>query len=160
MVTTAYIQGIFQRHGWSYQVDDDGDIRTGFDGVPMVLFVRPAGVRAATIVFRARGREAQALQARGRDVEMVLAAINAVATDGYFEYDHEDAVFFSTAVPMTGGGAQDEALLIHGLQLTVSAFKGVGPIIARLVRGQITLQQALETIDRAARDAHRGRGAA
>lgn len=157
MVTTAYIQGIFRRHGWSYEVDEDGDIRTGFAGVRMMIFIRPNGVRVATIVFRARGREIQSMQARARDVELVLAAINTAATDGYFEYDHADAVFYSTAVALTGSGSQDEAMLVHGLQLTVSAFRGVGPVVGRLVRGQITLQQALDVVDRAIREAQRHR---
>jgi hypothetical protein len=160
VVTTAYIQGIFRRHGWSYQVDDDGDIRTGFDGVPLIIFVQPNGVRIATIVFRASGREIQAMRARSREMELVLASINTVATDGYFEFDHDDAVFYSTAIPLTGSGSQDEARLMHGLQLAVAAYKGVGVVIARLVRGQITMQQALEVIERAVRDSQRGRGAA
>jgi hypothetical protein len=160
MVTTAYIQGIFRRHRWSYQVDEDGDIHTGFDGVPMLIFVRPNGVRVATIVYRAEPRERQMMQARGHDLDLMLSAINSIVTDGFLEYDHEDAVFFSTAVPMTGSPAQDEALLVHGLQLTVLAFKGVGPAIDQVVRGLMTAQQALEAIDRAVRDSRRGRGAA
>jgi hypothetical protein len=157
VVTTAYIQGIFRRHRWNYQVDDDGDVHTGFDGVPMIIFVRPDGVRVATIVYRAPDRERQIMQARGRDLELMLASINTIVTDGYLEYNHDDAVYFSTAVAMTGSGAQDEAMLVHALQITVLAFKGVGPAVAQLVRGQITVQQALDAIDQAVRDANRNR---
>jgi hypothetical protein len=157
MVTTAYIQGIFRRHRWSYQVDDDGDIHTGFDGVPMIVFVRPTGALVATIVYRAKDRDRQAMQARARDLELMLASINAIVTDGYLEYDREDTVFFSTRPGMTGSGAQDEAVLVHALQLAVLAHKGVGPAIGQLVSGQITVQQALAAIDQAVRDANRSR---
>lgn len=161
MVTTSYVQSIFRRHRWSYQVDEDGDIHTGFDGVPMIIFVRPGGIRVATIVYRATGREQQSMQTRGRDVSMLLAAINTIMSDGYLEYDQQETVYFSTPVAMTGNEAQDEALLVHGLQLTVLAAKGVGPVIYQIVTGQLTAQQALEAIDRAVRDANRrGRGAA
>ena len=157
MVTTAYIQGIFRRHRWSYQVDDDGDIHTGFDGVPMIIFVRPTGARVATIVFRAADRDRQAMRARGRDLELMLGTINSIVTDGYLEYDHDDTVFFSTGLGMTGNSPQDEAMLVHALQLTVLAYKGVGPAVAQLVSGQISVEQALAAIDQAVRDANRNR---
>jgi hypothetical protein len=158
MVTTDYVQGIFRRQHWSYQVDDDGDIHTGFDGVPMIIFVRPNDVRVATIVYRTPGRAQQSMRSHGRDVDLLLASINAIVTDGYLEYDQQDTVFFSTPVPMTGNVAQDESLLVHGLQLTVLAAKGVGPAIYQILTGQITVQQALEAIDRAVRENQRGRG--
>jgi hypothetical protein len=70
-----------------------------------------------------------------------------------------DAVFFFTAAPLNGGG-QDFALLSSAIGLTISAAQHLGPVIARLVRGQLSLDDALEALRRAEGGGGRGRGVA
>jgi hypothetical protein len=158
MITTGDIEAIFRRHEWKYALTQDGRIATNFDGVVILLTIEAGDqVRLASIAFHAVATERRAMQARASDLDTFLGAVNRTETGGRFEYDREGAtVFYSTVVPLTGEPF-DDVRLGRGIALTVSAVRAIGPVLRDLVRGQVSLQQALDILNRAVAEAERER---
>lgn len=158
MITTADIEAIFRRHEWSYALTEDGRIATNFDGVVILLIIEAGDqVRLASVAFHAAATERRAMQARASDLDTFLGAVNRAETDGRFEYDRERAtIFYSTVVSLTGEPF-DDVRLGRAIALTVSAVRAIGPIVRDLVRGQLSLQQALDILNRAVAESERER---
>jgi hypothetical protein len=158
VITTADLEAIFRRHEWSYALTNDGRVVTNFDGVVILLSIEAGDqVMLASVAFHATATERRAMQARARDLDTFLGAVNRAETDGRFEHDRERAtIFYSTAVSLTGEPF-DDVRLGRAIALTVSAVRAIGPIVRGLVRGQVSLQQALAILNRAVVEAERER---
>lgn len=142
MATLGDIEAVFRRQRWNYGVEN-GLVVTRFDGVPLVIAAVANGARVGTIVFRG-----QVSSARAADMATFLDAVNHVQPRGYLEYDRgRDTVYFWTLAALTGGLADDQRLA-DAIRLAVLAAKGVGPMVASLAMGRITLNQALAEIRR------------
>ncbi len=114
-------------------------------------------VRLASVAFHAAATERRAMQARASDLDTFLGAVNRAESDGRFEYDRERAtIFYSTVVSLTGEPF-DDVRLGRAIALTVSAVRAIGPIVRDLVRGQLSLQQALDILNRAVAESERER---
>jgi hypothetical protein len=158
VITMADIEAIFQRHRWSYARTEDGHLATSFDGVLILLMLEPEGVvKLAAMVFQATGSERGAMQARAAAVDTFLDAVNRVELGGRFAFDRDHAaVFFSTAVRLVGGPG-DDLRLGQAIAFTVSAVRAVGPVVRDLVRGRLSLTQALDILNRAVAEQERER---
>jgi hypothetical protein len=140
MATLGDIEAIFRRQRWSYGVEG-GLVVAHVEGVPLVIGAESNGARVGTIVFRGR-----VTAVRAAELQTFLNAVNQAQPRGYLEYDRgRDTIFFWTVVTLTGGSADDRRLT-EAIILAVLAAKGVGPIVADVASGRITLNQALAKI--------------
>lgn len=152
---------VFQRNGWPYDLVNER-VSTVADGVPLLIGVESSGgeVIVMTIAYRPSASDQRAMRTRVREVDTFLGAVNRAAPDGTFDNDHQrEAVFYFIVVPFTGT-AQDDRLLAAAMVRAVGAAQLVGPLIEALVRGEITLSQALAITQQAAEEMRRRRGAA
>ena len=155
MVTIAYIEQIFRRRGWRYQVDDDGDILTYWNGVPIYIVANPQeGVSLFTRVHTAAN--ARSANARAGDIETFLDAVNGILRDGAFDYNSDLATSFYWTSAYLNGGTHDEQALAEAIERVVAVVKAFGPLIASLMDGQMTLQQAVAIVRAALSDDGQG----
>jgi hypothetical protein len=160
-VNITDVERIFQRNNWPYDLVN-GRIATVADGVPLLIGVEPNGwaVRVMTIVYRPAAADQRAMRTRSRDLDTFLGAVNRAAPEGMFDNDHQrEAVFYSISLPLSGT-ARDDRVLAAALVRAVAAVQLVGPMIEALVRGEITLSQALAITHQAVDEMRRRRGAA
>lgn len=155
------VERIFQRHHWPYDLVN-GRVSALADGVPLLIGVGPGAreVIVMTIAYRPSASDQRAMRTRSRDLDTFLGAVNRAAPDGTFDNDHlREAVFYWIVFPFTGT-TQDDRLLAAAMTRVVAAAQLVGPMIEALVRGEITLTQALAITQQAVDQMRRGRGAA
>ncbi len=159
MVTIAYIEQIFRRRGRRYQLDDDGDILTYWDGVAIyVVTDQQAGTSLFTHVHTAGN--ARSANARVGDIETFLDAVNGILRDGAFDYNSELATTFYWTSAHLSGGSQDDRALSEAIERVVALVKAFGSIIASLMEGQISLQQAAAIVRAAFDDGQQGKRSA
>lgn len=140
VATLGDIEAIFRRQRWSYGVEG-GLVVARFEGVPLVIGAEANGARVGTIVFRGR-----VTPARASDLQTLLNAVNQAQPRGSMEYDRgRDTIFFWTLATLTGGSADDRRLT-DAIILAVLAAKGIGPMVADVASGRMTLGQALAKI--------------
>lgn len=154
-LTIGDIERIFHRQGWRYERHGDR-ITTVFDGVPMLLGIEPEHQVVVIVVpLYVAGANHRASQAHDRDVDTFLSAVNYEVQVGAFMRDTRTGdIFYTLGIPTSNGRIDDEALA-SGIELAVNTVQALNPIVDGLIKGQITLNAALDTLQRAINESNR-----
>ncbi|HEX6122661.1 MAG TPA: hypothetical protein VFY89_05850 [Ktedonobacterales bacterium] len=146
------IERIFRRQGWRYDLTDEDSLATDFNGVVMLLEVAENG-QALVItagVFITNDANRQTALAHGRDVDTFLAAVDYAITDArYYRSRESGSVFYSSRVPVPASGKLDDITLARALANAVDAANTFSPMIENMIHGRLTLQHALDILERA-----------
>lgn len=156
-LTVSQIERAFTRRGWRYEVMDNGDLRSRFDGVTMLFDVDDDGQAAR--VWVGIYPPSPAAVAQARNISAFLEALSQhLSTDHAFYRDgDEGAVIYVIRVPAPGGMLDDDDLtqaIAHG----IFAAQGIGQIIDDLAHRRVTLDQTLQAVNQAADRIRRSRG--
>jgi hypothetical protein len=149
-LTIASVVAIFQRHGWRYQLLDNERLGTSFDGVRMIIGVEPRHeiVTLLAPVFLAQPSNRRASQLHARDVDTFLSAVNRLLPLGAYIHELEEGnIYYLLPIPASGG-TLDEDDLVQAIALAVVQVKVFGSVVAQLVSGQVSLDQALGALKR------------
>jgi hypothetical protein len=154
-LTIGDIERIFRRRGWRYEMQN-GRLISRFDGVPMLLGIEEDHQVVVIVVpLYIAGANRHASQAHEREVDTFLAAVNYEVQVGAFVRDTRTGdIYYTVGIPTSNGHIDDETLA-EGIALAVNTVQALGPIVDGLVKGTVTLNAALDSLQRAVNDARR-----
>ena len=153
---------IFRRHGWQYEVTQDGELATDFNQVVMLIEVEeecPAFNISAGVFITNEANRRVALE-HGRAVDTFLAAVNYIITDARYYRNRGTGTVIYTSRTRVRGGQLDDMTLTRAIANAVDAVQTFSTMIDDLIHEHITLQHALDTLERAAQAADERRRSA
>jgi len=154
-LTIAIVERIFQRNRWRYELVR-GRILTQFNGVPMLIGVdaRREIVVLVTPLYMADDGDHLG-RARGQDIDTFLAAVNYVLPFGTYVREVATSNILYTLSISAEGGVVDEDELKGAVAFVVSTIKTFGSAVDALVKGLLTLDQALAALQHAINEMRR-----
>ena len=154
-LTIGDLERIFQRQGWRYERHGDR-ITSRFNGVPMMLGIEPEHqVLVIAVPLYIAGSNRHASQAHEREVDTFLAAVNHAVPVGSFARDvRAGDIYYTLGIPTSNGQLDDETLAA-AISLAVSTVRALNPIVNDLIMGRISLNAALNGLQRAINEARR-----
>jgi hypothetical protein len=162
-ISMTDIERIFRRQQWRYEITDDDSLATDFNGIVMLLEIENGGqaLLVTAGVFLTNDANRQTALAHGRDVDTFLAAVDYVITDArYYRSRETGSVFYTSRTPAPATGKLDDIAIARALANAVDAARTFSRMIDDMIHGRLTLQHALEILDRAVQEADNQRRSA
>src|SRR5262245_31763442 len=148
-LTIAIVEQIFQRNRWCYELVR-GRMLTQFNGVPMLIGVDARGETIVLVTPLYLADKGDRLGgSREQDVDTFLAAVNYVLPFGTYVREVASSNILYTLSISAHGGAVDEDELKGALAFVVSTIKTFGSAVDAMVKGLLTLDQALAALQHA-----------
>jgi hypothetical protein len=148
-LTIGLVERIFQHNRWRYELVRDR-ILTQFNGVPMLIGVdtrRETVVLITPLYMEDEG--ARLGRARAQDVDTFLAAVNSLLPFGTYVREIATSNILYTLTVAAGGGMLDEDELKGAIAFVVGTIKTFGSAVDAMIKGLLTLDQALAALQHA-----------
>jgi hypothetical protein len=158
----ADIERIFRRQGWRYNVTEDGELATNFNGVVMLIEVEeecPAFDISAGVFITNEANRHVALE-HHREVDSFLAAVNYFISDARYYRNRTTGTVIYTSHTHVRHGRLHDITMARALANAVDAVRTFSHMIDDLIHARLTLPHALDTLERAVRAADERRDSA
>jgi hypothetical protein len=158
----ADIERIFRRQGWRYDMIEDGELTTSFNGVVMLVEVEeecPAFEVTAGVFITNEANRLVALEHR-REIDSFLAAVNYLISDAKYYRNRSTGTVIYSSHTRVRRGRLDDITVARVLANAVDAVRTFSHMIDDLIHERLTLPHALDTLERAAQAADERRDSA